>query len=44
MGTIQTFRVYPYLPDNVKPLKTIAYNLWWVWNFEAIELFRRLNV
>ncbi|HOE21380.1 MAG TPA: DUF3417 domain-containing protein [Spirochaetota bacterium] len=44
MGTIQTFRVYPYLPDNLKPLKTIAYNLWWVWNFEAIELFRRLNV
>ncbi|MDH7553310.1 MAG: alpha-glucan family phosphorylase [Spirochaetota bacterium] len=44
MSTIQTFRVYPYLPDNLKPLKTIAYNMWWVWNFEAIELFRRLNV
>ncbi len=44
MVTIQTFRVVPNLPEKLAPLNKIAYNLWWVWNFEAIELFRRLDV
>jgi len=44
MRKIERFQVYPYIPDKLKPLKKIAYNIWWVWNFEAIELFRRLNV
>jgi starch phosphorylase len=44
MAKIKKFNVIPYLPDNLKPLLKIAYNLWWVWNFEAIELFRRLDV
>ncbi len=44
MGRIQKFRVIPYLPEKLKSLGAIAKNLWWVWNFEAIELFRRLNV
>jgi len=44
MRRIETFRVYPYIPEKLEPLKKIAYNIWWVWNFEAIELFRRLNV
>ncbi len=26
------------------PLMKIAKNMWWVWSFEAIELFRRLDV
>jgi glycogen phosphorylase len=44
MARIQKFRVVPYLPEKLKPLGKIAKNMWWVWNFEAIELFRRLDV
>jgi len=44
MGRIKRFRVVPYLPEKLQPLGKIARNLWWVWNFEAIELFRRLDV
>ncbi len=44
MKRINKFRVVPYLPEKLKPLGKIARNMWWVWNFEAIELFRRLDV
>ena len=44
MANIKTFRVLPYLPEALKPLMKIARNMAWVWNFEAIELFRRLDV
>ncbi len=44
MATIKRFKVIPNLPENLQPLLKIAYNMWWVWNFEAIELFRRLDV
>jgi starch phosphorylase len=35
--------VVPSLPDNLQALRELAYNLWWTWNPEAIELFRRLD-
>lgn len=44
MKKIREFKVVPYLPDRLKPLMKIANNLWWVWNFEAIDLFRRIDV
>jgi starch phosphorylase len=44
MARIKRFRVVPSLPEKLQPLMQIAKNLWWVWNFEAIELFRRLDV
>lgn len=44
MARIKKFKVVPYLPEKLKPLLKIANNMWWVWNFEAIELFRRLDV
>ena len=44
MAHIHKFRVVPYLPEKLKPLMKIANNMWWVWNFEAIELFRRIDV
>lgn len=44
MKKIKEFKIVPYLPEKLKPLLKIAYNLWWVWNFEAIDLFRRLDV
>ncbi|MBN2403056.1 MAG: alpha-glucan family phosphorylase, partial [Spirochaetes bacterium] len=44
MANIKKFRVLPYLPETLKPLLKIAQNMSWIWNFEAIELFRRLDM
>jgi starch phosphorylase len=38
-----TFTVIPSLPPKLERLRSLAYNLWWSWNHEAIELFRRLD-
>jgi starch phosphorylase len=35
--------VYPRLPDNLKKLHTLAYNLWCTWNYDAIRLFYRID-
>ncbi len=44
MKKIKEFKVVPYLPERLNALFKIANNLWWVWNFEAIDLFRRIDV
>src|SRR3954463_1548853 len=41
--TIKTFQVFPDVPQELQPLLELAHNLWWVWNPEAVELFRRLD-
>jgi len=41
--SVETFRVQPALPDPVKGLVEIAYNLHWAWRKETVELFRRLD-
>lgn len=40
---IQSFRVVPYLPEPLRPLLEIAHNLWWTWNYDAINLFAKLD-
>ncbi len=40
---LRTFTVAPRLPERLVPLLEIARNLWWVWNPEAVDLFRRLD-
>jgi starch phosphorylase len=40
---IQTYTVKPRLPAPLKPLEEIAHNLWLSWNFDAVELFIRLD-
>jgi len=40
---IRTFEVLPSLPEPLKPLLDLAYNLWWSWHPEATELFVRLD-
>ncbi|MDR3335445.1 MAG: alpha-glucan family phosphorylase [Treponema sp.] len=40
---ISTYTVKPKLPDALKPLEEIARNLWLSWNFDAIQLFIRLD-
>lgn len=41
--TIRTFQVSPEIPTELAPLAELAHNLWWVWNPDAVELFRRLD-
>lgn len=41
--SIRTFTVLPHLPDRLKALQKLAYNLWWCWNHEAVSLFRRID-
>lgn len=43
MRPSHTFRVIPSLPAKLERLLELAHNLWWAWNHEAIELFRRLD-
>ncbi len=31
------------LPEQLKPLKEMAYNLWWSWNYEAEDLFASIK-
>jgi len=35
--------VVPNLPESLKRMKELAFNLRWAWNHEAISLFRRLD-
>ena len=44
MNQVRSFVVLPALPEPLKKLRELAYNLWWVWNPDAIELFRRLDL
>jgi starch phosphorylase len=40
---IRPFNVLPRLPETLEPLRTIAYNMWFSWNWEAVQLFIRLD-
>jgi starch phosphorylase len=37
------FHVRPDIPPAIQPLHEIAMNLWFSWNWEAVQLFIRLN-
>ena len=43
MKPVRTYTVVPSLPDKLKKLRELAYNLWWCWDHESIDLFRRLD-
>jgi starch phosphorylase len=43
MRLIHSFQVYPDIPEPLSFLETLSRNLWWSWNQNAIELFRRIN-
>jgi starch phosphorylase len=40
---LHRFTVVPSLPKELEALQRIAYNLWWCWEPEAINLFKRLD-
>lgn len=39
----RTFSATVSLPENISRLKELAYNLWWSWHPEALELFITLD-
>jgi starch phosphorylase len=41
--SIRTFQVFPDVPKELQPLLEMANNFWWVWQPDAVELFRRLD-
>src|SRR5512143_2359604 len=40
---VRHFHVRPNIPQELLPLKDLAMNLWFSWNWEAVQLFIRLN-
>jgi len=44
MDKVRTFTVVPALPEPLRPLRELAYNLWWSWNPDAFNLFRRIDL
>ena len=43
MNNIQLFNIAPKIPSELSFLERLSYNMWWCWNFDAIDLFRRIN-
>lgn len=43
MRPVRTFQVRPSLPERLRALEDLAYNLRWSWDPETIELFQRLG-
>ena len=43
MQKVRTFTVTPSLPEPLEDLKVIANNLFWSWNQEFAEIFRRID-
>jgi len=43
MLTLHRYQVFPSVPEPLRPLLTLARNLWWSWNREARELFARID-
>jgi starch phosphorylase len=44
MYLIGKITITAVLPEKLSRLKDIAYNLWWSWNSEAIDLFREIDL
>jgi starch phosphorylase len=43
MKNLQTFQVVPNIPKPLQFLERLSRNMWWCWNKDAIELFRRMD-
>ncbi len=43
MKNVQLFNVAPAVPAELEFLETLSRNLWWCWDADATELFRRIN-
>ena len=43
MKNFKVFQVYPNIPKSLLFLEDLSRNMWWCWNKDAIELFRRMD-
>jgi len=43
MKPVTTYIVSASLPERIIVLKELAYNFWWSWNYNAQELFERID-
>ena len=43
MKQITPFQVFPRIPRPLSFLTRLSNNLWWSWQQDAIELFRRID-
>ena len=43
MKHLQIFNVAPSMPPKLEFLETLSYNMWWCWNLDAVDLFRRID-
>ena len=43
MKNFQTYQVFPNIPQTLQFLETLSRNMWWCWDKDAIELFRRID-
>jgi starch phosphorylase len=43
MKNFQSFQVYPNVPESLHFLEDLSRNMWWSWNKDGIELFRRMD-
>ncbi|HEX9060240.1 MAG TPA: alpha-glucan family phosphorylase [Clostridia bacterium] len=44
MYLLGKIKVTAVIPEQLKRLKDIAYNLWWSWNSDAIDLYREIDL
>jgi starch phosphorylase len=43
MRPLRAFTIEPSLPEELSALVEVAYNVWWSWHSDALNLFRRLD-
>jgi starch phosphorylase len=43
MNNLQTFQVHPKIPEPLFFLEVLSRNLWWSWQRDAVDLFRRID-
>ena len=44
MKIVKSFVVEPSVPESISRIKELAYNLWWTWEADARDLYRRLDM
>ena len=43
MPSVRSFTVLPALPDSLQELDLLARNLFWAWDYQTLDLFKRID-
>jgi glycogen phosphorylase len=43
MPSVRSFTILPALPDSLQELETLARNMFWAWNSQFVEVFKRID-